>query len=136
MVGKEVLTKILLDGRRLSSEKYHKNCQRNNVKTFYFFCVRLSSGIDNIAVSSTDLNDYILTELKRRNIVVNNQLNPQAHFGKSWTDWNDLSKDERHFRDEYCDVLERSGHDPYSYQLRPEYFGLVKETLAELENHT
>lgn len=136
MVSKEALKKILLEGRRLSSEEYIKHCQRNNVKTFYFFCLRLSSGPADIPVSSTELNDYILAELKRRYLVVSEDFNPQSQFGKAWTDWNGPTTNKTNFRDEYCDVLERSGHDPYFYQLRPEYSGLVKETLAELENHT
>jgi hypothetical protein len=136
MVSKEALKKILSAGRRLSSDEYHKHCQRNNVKTFYFFCVRLSSGTSNVAASSTELNDFILAELKRRHIVVSTGFNPQSHFGKSWTDWIGPATKETNFRDEYCDVLERSEHDPYSYQIRTEYLGLVKEILAELQNQT
>ena len=134
MISKESLRKILFEGRRLNSQRYYEHCRTNHVKTFYLFCKRLSQESANTALSSTELNDYILSELRRRNVAVNNQFNPQGWFGQAWTDWRDTSKNEKHFKSEYYDVLLRSGDDPYFYQIRPEYFDMVKEIFAEFEN--
>ena len=42
------------------------------------FCEWLSREPANIAMSSTELNDYILARLRDRKIEVNNQFNPKA----------------------------------------------------------
>ena len=52
MIRKEALQQLLLEGRRLNSERYYKHCRINHVKTFYFFCLRLSSGSSNTARAS------------------------------------------------------------------------------------
>jgi hypothetical protein len=103
------------------------------VKTFYLFCKCLCNQEDNKSLSSTVLNDYILSEQKRNGIQVNNKFNPQGWFGQAWTDWQDVSKNEKLFRSEYYEILIRSGEEPYSYQIKPEYFDLLKEIFAELE---
>ena len=100
MVGKDTLKRILLEGRRLSSQRYYEHCRINHVKTFYFFCDRLRKEPPDAYVSSTELNDYILAELRRRNIAVTNQFNPQGWFGQAWTDWEDASKNESNFKNE------------------------------------
>jgi hypothetical protein len=134
MIRKEALQNVLVEGRRLSSDQYHKHCRGNHVKTFYFFCLRLSSAPSNTALSSTELNEFILDELRRRKVDgVTDQFNPQGWFGQAWTDWKDPSKNEKHFREEYYDVLIRTGDDPYFYQINPEYFGMVKEIFQDFE---
>jgi hypothetical protein len=133
MVRKDALQEVLLEGRRLNSERYYEHCRVNHVKTFYFFCLRLSSGPSNTALSSTELNEFILDELRSRRVAVSDQFNPQGWFGQAWTDWKNPSKNERHFREEYYDVLIRTGDDPYLYQINPEYFVMVKEIFKEFE---
>jgi hypothetical protein len=133
MIRKEALREVLLEGRRLNSERYYEHCRVNHVKTFYFFCLRLSSGPSNTALSSTELNEFILDELRSRRVAVNEQFNPQGWFGQAWTDWKNPSKNERYFREEYYDVLIRTGDNPYLYQINPEYFAMVKEIFKEFE---
>jgi len=133
MIRKEALREVLLEGRRLNSERYYEHCRVNQVKTFYFFCLGLSSGSSNAALSSTELNEFILDELRSRRVAVNDQFNPQGWFGQAWTDWKNPSKNERYFREEYYDVLIRTGDDPYLYQINPEYFAVVKEIFKEFE---
>lgn len=133
MVSEETLKSILLKGRRLNSERYYKHCRTNHVKTFYFFCLKLSSGTGNAALSSTELNEYIIEELKQRRVVVNENFNPQGWFGQAWTDWNDTSKNEKHFQYEYCEVLTRTGENPYFYQINPKYVAVVKRIFDEFE---
>jgi hypothetical protein len=54
MIRKEALQKVLLEGRRRNSERYYEHCRVNHVKTFYFFCLRLSSGQLGGPVSSPE----------------------------------------------------------------------------------
>jgi hypothetical protein len=131
LISKERLKPLLIEGRRLNSQEYFKHCRMNHIKTFYFFCKKLCSQPENTALSSTVLNDYILSELKRRSITVSNKFNPQGWFGQAWTDWKDSSKNERLFKNEYYDVLLRTGEEPYSYQIKQECFALVQEIFAE-----
>jgi hypothetical protein len=95
MISKQRVRDILVEGRRLNSQKYFKSCVINHVKTFYFFCERLSKEPATAALSSTELNDYIVAQLRDRKVEVNNQFNPQGWFGKAWTDWVDPSKTRR-----------------------------------------
>jgi hypothetical protein len=133
-IRKESIKEILCDGKEVSDQKYNEHCRFNHLKTFYFFCMRLASEPTNFAVSARDLNEFITARLRRSNIVVKNRFNPEGWFGKAWTDWNNPSKNEKHFRPEYCEILVRTGQKPYFYQLRPEYFGLVKACFAEFES--
>ena len=127
MIGKHRIREILMEGRRLNSQQYFEHCVINHVKTFYFFCERLSKEPANVALSSSELNDYILAQLRDCKVDVNNHFNPQGWFGKAWTDWIDPSKNETNFKSEYLEVLARTGSDPYSYQIRPECLSDVVE---------
>ncbi len=131
--SEEMLKSILSEGKQLNSERYYEHCRKGHVKTFYFFCLKLSSDVGNPALSSAELGQFIVEELRRCRVVVNKELNPQGWFGKAWTDWNDASKDEKHFRDEYCRVLIRTGENPYFYQINPEYIGSVRKILDEIQ---
>ena len=117
---KNRLRELLREGRSLCSQRYFEHCVRHHVKTFYFFCERLSSDRTGAAQSSTALNVHILTQLRDHAIDVNNQFNPEGWFGKTWTDWCDPAKNEPHFNGEYLDVLIRISGEPYVYQIRPE----------------
>jgi hypothetical protein len=133
----------------VDSQEYAKHYRTLHPKTFYFFCKRLSSQPENIALSSTDLNEHILSELKQSGIEVHPASNPRgwfgvevnpkfnAHgwFGQAWTGEHDPSRNERFFRREYEEVLLRIGEEPYHYQVKPEYFDLLKEIFAELERN-
>ncbi len=134
MIGKDRIKDILVEGRRLNSQKYFEHAVLNHVKTFYFFCERLCQEPTDVALSSTELNEYVLAQLRNRKIEVDNQFNPQGWFGKAWTDWGDPSKNETNFKNEYREVLLRTGGDPYSYQIRPECLGDVVEIFAEFRN--
>jgi hypothetical protein len=125
---------ILNEGRVVDSQLYRDHCGINHVKTFYFFCERLSQEPTNVAVSSTELKAYILAQLRNLKIDVSNSFNPEGWFGKAWTDRTDASKDEKHFRSEYRYVLLRTGNGPYSYQIRPEYLPDVREFFADSED--
>ena len=127
MISKQRLRDILVEGRSLNSQKYFKSCVVNHVKTFYFFLRATIQRPCDSALASTELNEYIVAQLRDRKIEVNNQFNPQGWFGKAWTDWVDPSKNETNFKSEYLDVLARTGSDPYSYQIRPECLSDVVE---------
>lgn len=133
MVSEEMLKNVLLEGKRLNSERYYEHCRNGHIKTFYFLCLKLSSAVDNPALSSAELGQSIVEELRRCAVIVNKRFNPQGWFGKAWTDWNDPSKNEKHFRDEYCRVLTRTGENSYFYQIRPEYVGSVRKILDEIQ---
>lgn len=128
---KDRLRQLLAEGRSVCDQCYFEHCVSHHVKTFYFFCERLSSDRTGAAQSSTALNAHIITQLREQNVDVNNQFNPQGWFGKAWTDWCDPSKDERYFKAEYLEVLLRIGAEPYVYQLRPEYLQDVIEIFDE-----
>lgn len=134
MIGKPRIRELLIEGRRVNSQRYFERCVTHHVKTFYFFCERLAKEPSNAALSSTELNDYILAQLRDRKVEVNNQFNPQGWFGKAWTDWGDPSKNERNFKNEYREVLIRAGSDPYSYQIRPECLRGVLEIFDEFRS--
>lgn len=134
MISKDKLRGILVEGRRVSSDKYFEHCRLNHVKTFYFFCERLIQEPQNAALSSTVLNDYIIAQLRDRKVAVENQFNPQGWFGQAWTDWADPAKSEENFKGEYLDVLLRTGSDPYCYQIKPEKLGDVLAVFAEFKN--
>jgi hypothetical protein len=112
VVSKEQLKNLLAEGRGINNQKYYDHCRTYHIKTFYLFCKRLSSQPENIAWCSTDLNDYILSELSQSGVAVNNKFNPQGWFGQAWTDWQDLSKNEKLFKREYYDVLLRIDEKP------------------------
>ncbi len=132
MITKDRLKSILAEGRKLQSQKYYDHCRTNHIKTFYFFCERLSSQSPGVALSSKELNDYIIEQLGHRQVVVNKQFNPQGWFGQAWTDWHDPAKSETNFKSEYADVLDRLGNDPYSYRIKPEYLDDVIQVFREL----
>ena len=132
-ISKNRLRDLLVQGRRISSQRYFERCVTHHAKTFYFFCERLSKVDANAPLSSTELNDYIVAQLRAREVDVNNQFNPQGWFGKAWTDWSDPSKNERNFRNEYRDVLVRTDTEPYSYQIRPECLPDVIEIFHEFK---
>jgi len=129
MISKDSIKTLLLEGRRVDSQSYFEHCGIHHVKTFYFSCERLIKEPVNVALSSTALNEHVLAQLRAQGIDVNNQFNPQGWFGKAWTDWKDPSKNETNFKSEYCDVLDRTGNDPYSYRIKPECFDDVVEIL-------
>ena len=133
MVIKERLKSIIIEGRRLNYQKYYDHCRTHHVKTFYFFCKCLCNQTENKALSSTELNDYILSELKNAGIKINNKFNPQGWFGQAWTDWKDTSKNEKLFRNEYYEVLIRIGEEPYFYQIKQDYFDILKEIFVEFQ---
>jgi hypothetical protein len=133
VISKKKLEKLLTEGRKLNSQDYYEHCRKNHIKTFYFFCKKLCDQPKNTALSSTELNGYILSTLKRRGIAVNNNFNPQGWFGKAWTDWMDPAKNETHFKNEYYDVLLRKGQEPYFYQIRTECYGLLQNVLRQLK---
>ncbi len=133
MISKDRLRNILVAGRKVSSRKYFEHCQLNHIKTFYFFCERLAQEPENGVLSSTELNDYVIAQLRDRKVAVANQFNPQGWFGKAWTDWSDPSKNETNFKGEYRDVLLRTGADPYHYQIRPESVDDVRANLCRVQ---
>ena len=134
MMCKNRLRELLVEGRSVYSLRYFEDCVSHHVKTFYFFCERLSSDRTGAAQSSTALNAHILTQLREDTVDVNNQFNPQGWFGKAWTDWCDPAKNEKHFNGEYLDVLIRIGVEPYVYQIRPECLHDVIDIFDEFRN--
>jgi hypothetical protein len=133
VVNKEQLKTLLTLGRQVKTKEYCGRCGIHHIKTFYFFCRRLSLESQNTALPSTDLNDYILFEVKEGGFPVKETFNPHGWFGKAWTDWDRSEGKEpsKLFRPEYCDVLLRTREKPYSYQVRPQYFDLVKGLFSE-----
>jgi hypothetical protein len=130
----EQLKNLLAEGREIDNQKYYDHCRTYHLKTFYFFCKRLSSQPENIAWCSTDLNDYILSELSQSGVAVNNKFNPQTWFGVIWTVWRDFPENNKQFKPEYYDVFLRINGKPHSYQVKSEYFDLLKEIFTELES--
>ena len=92
---KNRLRELLREGRSLCSQRYFEHCVRHHVKTFYFFCERLSSDRTGAAQSSTALNVHILTQLRDHAIDVNNQFNPEAGLAR---------------RGRTCAILPRTNH--------------------------
>lgn len=137
MINKDRIREILYEGRGVYSPQYVEHYVLNHVKTFYFFCGRLCREPANVVLSSKELNDYIIAQLRDPRDEPGKYLyfNPHGWFGKAWTDWMDPSKNERNFKSEYCDVLIRIGNNPpYSYQIRPECLNDVVEIFAEFTN--
>jgi len=134
MMSKNRLRELLVEGRSVNSQRYFERCVTYHVKTFFFFCERLSSDRTGAAQSSTALNAYIHSRLRERSVDVDTRFNPQGWFGKAWTDWCDPSKNETHFRADYLDVLIRIGVEPYVYQIRPECLQDVIEIFDEFRD--
>jgi hypothetical protein len=82
-------------------------------------------------IFSQALRKYIFSELAPTLRGRQKKFNPEGWFGATWTRSEDPSKNERHFRDEYCDVLRRSDDEPYSYNIRPEYIQMIREIFAD-----
>lgn len=131
MITKNRIREILWEGRQVDDTEYIEHCVLNNVKTFYFFCERLSKEPANVALSSTELNNYIIAQLDERGDYPGVYFNPHGWFGKAWTEWRGSSKAETEFKNEYCDVLIRTRRNPYWYEIRPEYLNDVVEIFAE-----
>ena len=129
----ELLKQILTAGKRVRSEEYHRHCRTNHVATFYYFVKRLCAEAKRQPLLSTELNTFILMDLAIKGIAVNYLSNPQGWWGRAWTNWKDPSKHERHFRNEYYEVLSRFGKDPYSYEVKSEWFAIAEEICEDLE---
>lgn len=131
MISKGRIREILSEGQQVDNTEYIKHYVLNHVKTFYFFCERLSREPANVALSSTELNNYIIAQLDDRGDCPSMFFNPHGWFGKAWTEWTGSSKAEAEFMNEYCDILIRTGRNPYWYEIRPEYLNDVVEIFAE-----
>ena len=135
MISKDRMRDILDEGRRISNQQYREHCVLNHRKTFFLFCERLSIEPPDTALLSTEFKNHIHAHLRADDIDVGSRFNPEGWFGKAWTDWNDPSKNEKNFEDEYCDVLLRLGSEPYSYQLRPEYHADIVDIFTEFRSN-
>jgi|tagenome__1003787_1003787.scaffolds.fasta_scaffold19172798_1 hypothetical protein len=134
MITKDTIQDLLIEGRGIDSQQYFEHCGANHVKTFYFFCERLSLQPSSVALSSTELNQYIIAQLRNCGVSVHNQFNPQGWFGKAWTEWSDPSRNQTNFKNEYCEILIRIGGNPYCYQIRSECLGDVVEIFDEFRS--
>lgn len=129
MTTTEDVRDLLVRGRGLDSAQYAAHCLINHAKTFYFLCERLCQEPEGAVIPSSALRDYIHDRLRQEKIAVNDHFNPEGWFGKAWTEWIDAERNQKHFRNEYVDVLQRTGNDPYSYQLAPAWEDVVRQVF-------
>ena len=101
MITKDRIREILLEGRSVDSAQYVEHPVLNHVKTFYFFCERLCREPANAVLSSTELNDYTVAQLRDHGNDPGTQFNPQGWFGKAWTEWIDPSKNQTNFKSDF-----------------------------------
>ena len=94
MSSKQTIRSILDEGRKVPRDKYAKNYGIHHVRTFFFFCERLSQEPEGVALLSKELNDDIVAQLRDWKIEVGDSFNPHGMFGKAWTEYSDSSKDQ------------------------------------------
>ena len=134
MISKDSIKKVLIESLAVSREKYQREYVTYHVKTFYFFCERLAQHPAGVVLSSADLRKYIHAQLREHKILVGPKFNPEGFFGKAWTEWKDSSKNQTNFKNEYYEVLNQIGSEPYSYQIKPECWESVVEIFAEFRS--
>ncbi len=117
---------LLDEGKAVDLHDYVQKCRTFSIKTFYYFCERLSQDSVNVIQPSSDLRNHILVQVEAAGINVSKDFNPEGWFGYDWTKQTDGYG---FFREEYCEILERSRRNPYWYQIKPEYFELIRQLI-------
>jgi hypothetical protein len=128
-LSEQDLKKLLDEGRKIDDVEYFEHCKINIVKTFYYFCKKLSDDRVEVALSSTKLRQYIVSELGPSLMQQKKRFNPEGWFGETWTD----QQDEKCFRSEFSEVLIRSDDEPYHYSIRPEYRSVIRSIFVEFQ---
>ena len=132
MLEVQKIQALLEEGEKIDIQDYYDKCRVHYAKAFYFFCLRLSQNRSNTSTPSSDIREFILTQVKSSRITIDKMFNPEGWFAYDWTDEVE-GHDSKFFRKEYLEILFRSEDTPYKYKIKSEYFDVVRSLIHNNE---